>query len=44
MPNGVVPSLPPPPSGYRDPRGYPVMPRDYPADYRRSDYERRTQT
>ncbi|XP_070132816.1 chromodomain-helicase-DNA-binding protein 1 isoform X1 [Drosophila bipectinata] len=45
MPNGVVPGLPPPPPGYRsDPRGYPVMPRDYPADYRRSDYERRTQT
>ncbi|XP_070142575.1 chromodomain-helicase-DNA-binding protein 1 isoform X4 [Drosophila kikkawai] len=47
MPNGVVPGLPPPPpSVYRtDPRGYSVMPRDYPADYRRSsDYERRTQT
>ncbi|EDW76662.1 uncharacterized protein Dwil_GK15574 [Drosophila willistoni] len=43
-PNGVVSGLPPPP-GYRgDPRGYPIMPRDYPADYRRSDYERRTQT
>ncbi|KAH8412421.1 hypothetical protein KR009_001844, partial [Drosophila setifemur] len=45
MPNGVVSGLPPPPPGYRsDPRGYPVMPRDYPAEYRRSDYERRTQT
>ncbi|XP_032571740.1 chromodomain-helicase-DNA-binding protein 1 isoform X1 [Drosophila sechellia] len=45
LPNGGVPVLPPPSSGYRsDPRGYPVMPRDYPADYRRSDYERRTQT
>ncbi|KAH8283644.1 hypothetical protein KR018_010322, partial [Drosophila ironensis] len=45
MSNGIVPGLPPPPPGYRsDPRAYPVMPRDYPADYRRSDYERRTQT
>lgn len=45
LPNGAVPGLPPPSSVYRsDPRGYPVMPRDYPADYRRSDYERRTQT
>ncbi|XP_030376644.1 chromodomain-helicase-DNA-binding protein 1 [Scaptodrosophila lebanonensis] len=44
MPNGVIPGLAPPP-GYRgDPRGYAVMPREYPADYRRSDYERRTQT
>lgn len=43
--NGMVPGLPPPPSGYRgEPRSYSVMPRDYPADYRRSEYERRTQT
>ncbi|ALC38337.1 Chd1, partial [Drosophila busckii] len=44
MPNGMVPGLPPPASGYRGERGYPVMPRDYPAEYRRSEYERRTQT
>ncbi|BFF94261.1 chromodomain-helicase-DNA-binding protein 1 [Drosophila madeirensis] len=45
MPNGIVPGIVPPPPGYRsDPRGYPMMPREYPADYRRSDYERRTQT
>ncbi|XP_030561881.1 chromodomain-helicase-DNA-binding protein 1 isoform X1 [Drosophila novamexicana] len=43
--NGMVPGLPPPPPSYRnESRGYPVMPRDYPADYRRSEYERRTQT
>ncbi|XP_034471656.1 chromodomain-helicase-DNA-binding protein 1 isoform X3 [Drosophila innubila] len=45
LPNNMVPGLPPPPPGYRgEPRGYPVMSRDYPADYRRSEYERRTQT
>ncbi|EDW03164.1 chromodomain-helicase-DNA-binding protein 1 [Drosophila grimshawi] len=44
VPNGIA-GLPPPPPGYRnEPRGYPVKPRDYPADYRRSEYERRTQT
>ncbi|XP_060646397.1 chromodomain-helicase-DNA-binding protein 1 isoform X2 [Drosophila nasuta] len=45
LPNNMVPGLPPPPQGYRgEPRPYPVMPRDYPPDYRRSEYERRTQT
>ncbi|EDW12292.2 chromodomain-helicase-DNA-binding protein 1 isoform X2 [Drosophila mojavensis] len=42
LPNGMA--LPPPPPGYRSERSYPVMPREYPADYRRSEYDRRTQT